>query len=326
MARELDPKGVEQWLDDLPSSVQRAAYSKYAKGDGYQPGAACEMSLEKAPSGPAEKRKEEASLSAIFDGRGNVEGAGLDVHINGGPSALLLFDTGTSGITIGRRLAERAGVTKVQDWNLRAIGGSGAMDGYLARAATIKIGHWTLHDCLVQVLPQDKILSLDGLIGADVFARYMVTIDFSARKLRLSSPADVPGNQEKSGRHRANAFRFAHLLLLPASIGETSGLFILDSGANVNTISRKLVDQSHEMSKSTVNAKGAAGALRVMYSGNTSLEMANFSFARQSLVTADLDGVSERVGAEVAGLIGFSTLKNFKITIDYNRGITIFEQ
>jgi len=110
-------------------------------------------------------------------------GAGLEVKVNDRRQVLLL-DTGASGITISRKAAEKAKLVRISDVSIGGIGDKGDLKGYLALADRILIGNWEFRDCVVTV-GDKKITGLDGLIGADVFASYLVDIDFPKGQLSL---------------------------------------------------------------------------------------------------------------------------------------------
>jgi len=150
------------------------------------------------------------------------------------------------------------------------------MNGYVGYADSIKIGDLEFQNCLVAVSDQRSITDEDGLIGSDVFAAYLVTLDFPDHKLRLSplpkSPeetsAEVPqlkteGDSEGEGEKTASGqeetiqpkgpqdryiapdmqsytriFRFGHDLLIPTKVGEASPkLFLIDTGSFGNLMS-----------------------------------------------------------------------------------------
>ena len=114
---------------------------------------------------------------------------GLPVRLNG-HSTNLQLDTGASGILIGRKEAEKAGMTRISDISFHGFGDKGPQSGYLAVADRIRIGELEFADCVVTVAEHAYLGDVgdlgDGLIGADVFSSYLVDIDFPAEKLRLS--------------------------------------------------------------------------------------------------------------------------------------------
>jgi tetratricopeptide (TPR) repeat protein len=115
----------------------------------------------------------------------HIVGYGLAVKLNDRNSRLLL-DTGASGILIGRKGAEKAGLTRISDIRFGGIGDKGLQSGYLAVADHIRIGELEFADCVVTVTDRASVIDEDGLIGANVFGSYLIDIDFPAEKLRLS--------------------------------------------------------------------------------------------------------------------------------------------
>ena len=113
-----------------------------------------------------------------------LRGYGLRVRLNDRATVTLLVDTGSSGITITRKLAEKIGARKLSEQALEGVGKSGPAVGYKAWVDKIVIGDLEFHDCFVQATPRE-IAEVDGIIGMDVFSQYLVTLDLPARKLHL---------------------------------------------------------------------------------------------------------------------------------------------
>jgi predicted aspartyl protease len=127
----------------------------------------------------------DTNLQRMFRDPRTIIGYSLPVKLNDRNTHLLL-DTGAGGILIGRKSAEKAGLTRISDIHFSGIGDKGAQVGYLAVADHIRIGELEFADCLVTVGDRPPLTDEDGLIGADVFASYLIDIDFPAEKLRLS--------------------------------------------------------------------------------------------------------------------------------------------
>jgi predicted aspartyl protease len=115
----------------------------------------------------------------------HIVGYGLAVKLNDRNSRLLL-DTGASGILIGRKSAEKAGLTRISDIRFAGIGDKGLQGGYVAVADHIRVGELEFADCVVTVSDRASVTDEDGLIGTDVFSSYLIDIDLPAEKLRLS--------------------------------------------------------------------------------------------------------------------------------------------
>src|SRR5271166_2870630 len=139
----------------------------------------------------------------------HISGYGLTVKMNDRNSKLLL-DTGASGILIGRKSAEKAGLQRISELRYYGIGDKGTQGGYLALADHIRIGELEFADCLVRVADRTSLADEDGLLGADVFSSYLIDIDFPDEKLRLSplpkrpDDAIAPTALNTEGESRSN--------------------------------------------------------------------------------------------------------------------------
>ncbi len=127
----------------------------------------------------------DTKLETMYATAQRIRGYGLSVKLNGHNNHLLL-DTGASGILIGRKAAEKAGVTRISSERLGGIGDKGLQGGYTAVADRIKVGDLEFQDCIVRVTDKTAFMDEDGLIGADVFSSYLIDIDIPGTRLELS--------------------------------------------------------------------------------------------------------------------------------------------
>ena len=137
----------------------------------------------------------ETELLPLLRDASHLRGFGLPVTINGQKSKLLL-DTGAGGITVNRKLAARAGVQRLADVRIGGVGDKGDAKGYAAYAGSIRIGSLEFRNCPVDVIDKRSVTDEEGLIGADVFQRFLIEIDFPGRKLRLSQLPERPGEPQ----------------------------------------------------------------------------------------------------------------------------------
>ena len=105
-----------------------------------------------------------------------------------GQSSHLMIDTGAGGIVVDRRVAEKAGVTRIVDAKTSGIGDKGDVAGYVGYVKSIQVGGLEFHDCYLDVYGKRSVQG-DGLIGTDVFSSFLVDVDFPA-----------PGGPNCSGR------------------------------------------------------------------------------------------------------------------------------
>jgi predicted aspartyl protease len=115
----------------------------------------------------------------------HVRAFGLDAKLND-HDARLQIDTGASGLLISRSIADHAGLKQFSRSEVGGIGNQGNKASYTAFAEDIRIGSLEFKDCAVQVMEKGGVLDNDGLIGMDVFSRFVVTLDYPMRKLLLA--------------------------------------------------------------------------------------------------------------------------------------------
>jgi len=289
----------------------------------------------------------ETPLERLLHDSNHLRGYGLRVNFNGTSSKLLL-DTGAGGILINRKIAEKAEIKPVTQTDLKGIGDKGNAAGYIGYADSIKIGDLEFLDCYVEVMDQRSVVGEDGLIGADVFSSFLVDIDFPHAKFRLSplpprpdEPAPVAALESRSsgssGFHDryvapemqsfSAIYRFGHQLLIPTKINDLpSKLFVIDTGAFSNTINPAAAKEVTKLSSDPrLTVKGISGTVKDVFRANElTLQFANFKQKNLDIVAFDTTHISDSVGTEVSGFLGFSMLWMLEIKIDYRDGLVDF--
>jgi tetratricopeptide (TPR) repeat protein len=339
-AHELDPEDSDafyEWAIRLPYPENVAALERHLAGFHNDPEEERHerefKEFLKALAGrktwvPArEIERTEIKMEALTVGARMVRrGYGLRVRLNDRATVTLLLDTGSSGITITRKLAEKIGARKLSEQALEGVGKSGPAVGYKAWVDKIAIGDLEFHDCFVHATPRE-IAEVDGTIGTDVFSQYLITLDLPARKVRLE-PALARRDDGTPGQAEAftQAFTFGHFLLVPTEVGKkASGLFVIDSGANANTISPELARLMPEMRAFNSPMSGASGVVNSAFiADDATLRFAKVSRGGERISTVDLDSVSKNLGVEISGQIGFSAIENMKLVINYRDGLVQF--
>ena len=279
--------------------------------------------------------KAEIPLAALVVN--HLRSYGLDISVNGHPLKLVL-DTGASGILIARRAVEPAGLVRLASATVRGFGdNSRPMSGYRGLAEQVRIGGVEFRNALINVTDQDIPDIEDGLIGADVFADFMVTIDFAARKLRLDPLPDYrPGDTEPHDRALGpqtqsftRVYRFGHMLLLPTRVGNSrEAHFVIDSGAARTLISYDLAEEVSKLDRDgKTGLQGLSGKVADVYqTGNLVLQFAGFRQNNPAMTSIDLWEQSRRAGTEISGFLGLPVLSLFTLTIDYRDGLVNFDR
>jgi len=164
-------------------------------------------------------------LFRILDGPSRLRGIGMRVQLNRRQTLSLLLDTGASGISVSPKVAERAGLELLGDQSseTKGIGDERTQASYRYIVSELRIGDVLFADYPVSVFRAAQSPNYDGLIGADVFRRFVVTIDFPHLDLFLaprpggdSAGEPIDAGPLAAGFHRA--VRVGDHLALPTFI------------------------------------------------------------------------------------------------------------
>ncbi len=122
-------------------------------------------------------------------------------------------------------------------------------------------------------------------------------------------------------------YRFGHNLLVPTLIGDApSKLFLLDTGSTSNLISPNAaseVTKVHGDPRKTVN--GLSGSVKDVYSADKAvIQFGHLRQENQNLLALDLTNISNGIGTEASGILGFAMLRLLDIKIDYRDGLIDF--
>jgi tetratricopeptide (TPR) repeat protein len=269
-----------------------------------------------------EVERTEIKLEALTVGPSLVRrGYGVRVRLNDRATVTLLLDTGASGVIITRKLAERIGAVKLSEQLLEGVGKNGGSAGYKAWVDKIAIGELEFHDCFVQATPRE-IAQVDGTIGTDVFAKYLVNVDFPRRKLVLEPLPAADSERRSDAGSFTQVFSFGHFLLVQTEVGKkASGLFAIDSGANASTISPELAKAVPNMRALNMPIQGASGQINsAFFTDDATLHFAGMKKTGERISTLDLRSVSKDLGVEISGQIGFGAMEEMKVILNYRDG------
>ena len=145
-------------------------------------------------------------FAALMRDGTHIRAFGLEVKFND-HNARLQIDTGASGLVISRSVADHAGLKQFSQMEVGGVGSQGRKSAYTAFADDIKIGSLEFRDCRVEVIDQRNVVDVDGLIGMDVFSRFLITLDYPMRQLLLAPLPSTTGRHRPEQAHTENQQR-----------------------------------------------------------------------------------------------------------------------
>jgi predicted aspartyl protease len=334
------------WISSLPRKQRQEELSKYlgetkALSDkdranytseedhlkAYRPGE-CRIS--------AKSENVAIPFTALYGESNHPTSFGLEVAYNG-KKRRMQIDTGASGIVLTHGAARGLGLEPEYKLHTGGVGDDGEVDSYLTHVANIQIGDVQISDCMVDVLGSKAHLDVDGLIGIDVFRRWLATLDYPNQKLLLSPlpprplppalaalsederpPLDAISPPEM--KDWLHIIRIGHEILLPSFVNKGAFHYMMaDTGASMSTLSLAYAKESGKVhSQDYVQFRGISGNVKkTYYIDNVALQFGQLRVPPTSYYAFDLTNISHNTGVEVSGFVGLPTLSRLTISIDY---------
>ncbi len=254
----------------------------------------------------------------------------VDVRLNGKGPFRLLCDTGGANV-VTPDVAKELGLDAQGALEIRGAGEK-SEEAALAKVASVEIGGASVRDQLFTVFPFSVLSAVEGvpvqgLVGYEIFKRFVVTIDYGGRRLTLHAP----GTFREDGRGVAVPFRFVgHIPEIDGTLDGIPGTFWIDTGSRGALGIMGAFAQKHGLAKrygarvKAVTGWGVGGPARALLARAGKLTLGEGVAIDRPIVDISLD---ERGGAAdryVAGSVGGAILKRFTLTFDYAKQRVVF--
>ncbi|HEY5289765.1 MAG TPA: aspartyl protease family protein [Caulobacteraceae bacterium] len=244
-----------------------------------------------------------------------------EVRVNGKGPFLCIFDTGGHDIVTPE--TAKALTVKSEGQAPGTGAGEGVVNVGFAKDVTFQIGDLTMHDKAITVLPfeQGQVEGFDeqGMIGFEVFRRFVTVVDYGAHTLTFIDPAKF----DPRGAGIPVPFRFYdHLPQVEGTFEGMSGRFDIDTGSRDElTLTKPFVDArgliaSHPKGVLATDGWGVGGPSRsyVTHSASLTLGPVRVSGLVAGLSVQNKGAMSD---PNYIGNVGSGLLKRFVVTFDY---------
>lgn len=249
------------------------------------------------------------SIAATFDRNGIV----VPVKI-GDRSYNFVLDSGASNLALAPKVVAELGL-HTYGLSRRYIGG--AYDESRAIAPDVAIGDLHLHNVTFDVIPVDRPMDRDnivGLLGLDFWSSAIIGIDYKNKTLTLYPPNTNP--PDPAGLGVMPIALDDGIPRAPASIEGISGNFLLDTGSDGTILYRSFFNRLH--SKTPMNASvgvemiGGTQGMSPYIVDDFALGNAQFKHASVIVPSNDDDDMPEYDGA-----IGRNVMQYYVMYFDY---------
>jgi hypothetical protein len=254
----------------------------------------------------------------------------VQVKLNGKGPFRLLCDTGGANI-VTPELAAELGLKAQGALQGRGVGEQ-SEDVGLASVDSLQLGDATVDKQLFAVFPMGPFgkvegISFGGLVGYEIFKRFVVKVDYESSQLTLT----LPDAFQYQGKGSVVAFRFnEHIPQVDGEIDGVPGRFDLDTGSRASLdLLGPFVEKNGLVAKYApklegVTGWGVGGAARAAISRAKVLKLGGVA-VESPVVELTLQKKGAFTDPYVAGNVGAGVLKRFNVTFDYSRQQVIFE-
>lgn len=272
----------------------------------------------------------------------DVTGYGLifvRTRINNSQPLWFALDSGASfPVVIDTRRARDLGLKLQDNFTLEGGAGAGTFEVAMTRGVSVNLGGLELADQTAAVFALWSLEAiagrpLDGLIGRDLFSRYVVEIDYLGNKISLYSPQTYtyPGAGESIPLALRGDYLFVSAKIeLPARL-PLEGQFLVDTGGgfvtailNAPFARSRGVPARSQRSVLDRSLSGLGGETRLLVSRATSFVLGKLAI-REPIIYVSQDRSGALARADFDGVIGGEILRRFTVIFDYPRGRLILE-
>ena len=255
----------------------------------------------------------------------------LQVKLNGKGPFRVLCDTGGANI-VTPTIARELGLKSEGALQGRGVGEK-SEDVGLVKLQSLQVGDATLSNQLFAVYPLESLSAAEGvpengLIGFEVFKRFVVKVDYEHGMLTLV----IPSAFAYHGDGTAVPFQFNDRIpQVEGSIDGIAGKFDIDTGSRASIdLLKPFVEKNnlvaHYNAKiEAVTGWGVGGAARALVTRAEVLRLGNVEVTRP-VTELSLQKQGAFSGIYVAGNVGAGVLKRFNIIFDYPHQQLIFER
>ena len=280
-----------------------------------------------APAGPsgAAGAVDEQSTRLRFDADNNL--IVINATLNGRGPYRFLLDTGASHHVIKPELAQALGLEARGDAEIDGGGRENVIAG-LVRVAEVRVGGFTLESQQFLVAPFPSLYPFDGFLGAELFRRFTVSIDFRQSTVTLFRPGAF--RYRGAGVELPLKFHGGLIPQVKAEVDEKAGWFKLDTGYNGSlALFGNFIERHGLLAKYGAEKSAPGGTTLTGEVGDSPVaRIRRFRLGAVALDDVPASFFLEKGGSNsaFAGAVGTALLKRFHVVIDYTRRRLILER
>lgn len=254
----------------------------------------------------------------------------VEVRLNGQGPCRVLCDTGGENV-VSPKLAAVLGVKSEGELQGRGVGEKSEDIG-LAKLRTLEVGDITVSNqvfTVFELAPLSNVegIEVEGLIGYEVFKRFVVEVNYERSRLTLTLPSAF----KYQGNGTVVPFRFNDRIpQVDGSIDGLPGTFDIDTGSRFSVSLLKDFSEKHDLRGKldprveAVTGWGFGGSARGLVARARELRLGEVRVAGP-VTEISLQQKGALVSPYAAGNIGGGVLQRYNLTFDYGSQRIYFE-
>lgn len=254
----------------------------------------------------------------------------VEVKLNGKGPYRLMCDTGGANI-VTPELAKELGLKSEGAFQGRGVGEKSEDIG-VTKVEKVEIGDATISNQVFMVFALGPFGAVEGvpqygLVGYEVFKRFVATVDYEKKLLTLT----LPSTFDYHGTGTVVPFTFnEHIPQVEGSLDGFAGRFDIDTGARDSVSILAPFAEQHGLKEhygatvAAVTGWGVGGPARGLVTRAKTLQLGTLEVSGP-VVDLSQQKKGAFIDPYVAGNVGAGVLKRFNVTFDYGRQRLIFE-
>lgn len=257
----------------------------------------------------------------------------IRTRVNGSPPLWFLLDSGAEISVIKESSARTLGLEFEGKGNISAAGGS--VDFLNVKNVTFSLPGADILNPKVVSFPLETFEPIlgrtaDGILGADLFNRFVVEIDYANQTINLFDP----GIYHYSGKGtvlpmtvKENSL-FVQVFVTQKGVDTIQGVFQIDTGSDSTIVLNGPFARAHKLVEPTntieSNGLGAGGTSRSLVGRVERIEIGRFVM-KNPVVRFSQDENGDLASGDYSGIIGGELLRRFRVIVDNSNGRLILE-
>ncbi len=240
----------------------------------------------------------------------------VEARLNNKGPFKFIVDTASSATVVGRKAAQAVGIR--QNPNSTT---SGCCSSKMLAVGSIQVGG--IHKSQVPIalgdlsrLSEEIGTRLDGIVGSPFMQGYEVVIDYPRRDIAFEEP--------KRKRRLPTKFRLvgnANFIVVETELdGKGPFNFLVDTGATKTVVAKQIGQTLDLHEKSSGEKKALSGfftGATMILSKVKSVQVGKAKSTDVEVGVQDLHPLCDAVGVPLDGVLGYSFMKDYRVTINY---------